>query len=141
MKRSISTIIILIITLLLLLLIIIIIIIIHIIVINRKEPVRFDSFRFRTFQTFIGSVRFGLGTYFPGSTRFGLRFSGASWFGLVRFRSFPHPVPAGSGINRFGSVRFGRFASVSYFFLERAGCGPEPSASVPTRPLWVVWHE
>ena len=26
---------------------------------SRKEPVRVDSFRFRTFRTFIGSVRFG----------------------------------------------------------------------------------
>ena len=70
-----------------------------------KESVRFDSFRFRTFRKFIGSVRFG--NYFPGSTRFGLRFSDASWLGPVRFGSFPRPVPAGSRIKRFGSVRFG----------------------------------
>ena len=29
-----------------------------------------------------------------------------SRLGPVRFVSFPRPVPAGSGINRFGSVRF-----------------------------------
>ena len=71
----------------------------------RKEPVRFDSFRFRT-------------NIFPGSMRFGLRFSDASWLGPVRFGSFPRPVPAGSRIKRFGSVRFSRFGSVSYSFLS-----------------------
>ena len=44
---------------------------------------------------------------FPGSTRFGLRFSDAWWLGPVRFGLFPRPVPAGSRIKRFGSVRFG----------------------------------
>ena len=42
---------------------------------------------------------------FPGSTRSGLRFSDASWLDPVRFGSFPHPVPAGSEIKRFGSAR------------------------------------
>ena len=67
----------------------------------RKEPVRFVSV--------------------PCSTRFVLRCSSASWLGLVRFGgSVPRPVPAGSGINRFGPVRLGRFGSVSYFFLQYA---------------------
>ena len=57
-----------------------------------------------------GSVRKCI---FPGSTRFGLRFSDTPWLGPVRFGSVPRPVPAGSGITRFGSVRFGsvRFGS------------------------------
>ena len=84
----------------------------------RKEPIRFDSFRFRTFDKFIGSVRFGSDKCFPGSMRFGLRFSEASWLGPVRFGSFPRPAPVGSEIKRFGSVRFGQFASVSYSFLK-----------------------
>ena len=64
--------------------------------------------------------RFGLvrKIRFPGLTRFGLRFSGPSWRGPVRFGSFPRTVPAGSIINelhgsvRFGSVRFGSVGSV-----------------------------
>ena len=102
---------------------------------SRKEPVRFDSFRLRTFQETIGSVRFGsvrLGNLFvparPGSacgfrTRRGL--------GPVRFGSFyiyiyiylslslyiyiyictyiyiyiSRQVPAFSEIKQFGSVR------------------------------------
>ena len=39
--------------------------------------------------------------------------------GSVRFGSVPHPVPAGSRIERFGSVRFGRLGSVSYTFGRR----------------------
>ena len=76
----------------------------------RKEPVRFDSFRFRTFREFIGSVRFGSEN---AMSRFDLRFPDASWLGPVRFGSFPRPVPAGSEIEWFGSagsvrpVRFG----------------------------------
>ena len=82
---------------------------------GRKEPVRFDSFRFRTFRKFIGSVRFGSENSLPGSMRFGLRFSDASWLGgPVRFGSVPRPVPAGSGIERFGSVRFGSAGSVRF---------------------------
>ena len=45
---------------------------------------------------------------FPGSTRFGLHFSDSPWLGPVRFDSVPRPVPAGSGIEWFGAVRFGR---------------------------------
>ena len=61
-----------------------------------------------------GSVRKNV---FPGSTRFGLLFR--IHRGSVRFGSVPRPVPAGSRIQRFGSVRFGRFSSVSYFFLSK----------------------
>ena len=42
-------------------------------------------------------------------------------FGPVRFGSFPRPVPAGSAIQRFDSVRFGRLGSVSYSFLITLG--------------------
>ena len=72
---------------------------------ERREPVCFDSFRFRTFRKrcWFGSVRFGR-FICPGSTRFRLRFSDASWLGPVRFGSFPRPVPAGSRIKRFGSA-------------------------------------
>ena len=63
----------------------------------------------------LGSVRFG--NCFYGSMRSDLRFLKASWFGRVRFGSVPRPVPAGSKIKRFGSVRFGLFGSVSYSFL------------------------
>ena len=56
-----------------------------------------------------GSVRFGSETLCSGSTQFGLLFSDASWLGPVRFGSVPRPVPAGSGIKRFGSVRPVRF--------------------------------
>ena len=79
-----------------------------------KEPVRFDSFRFRSFRTIFCSVRFGSvrTNKFPGSTRLGLRFSDAPWLGPVRFGSV-----SVSGIDRFCSVRFGRFGSVSYSFL------------------------
>ena len=34
------------------------------------------------------------------------------WLGPVRFGSFPRPVPSGSTITRFGSVRFGSAGSV-----------------------------
>ena len=85
---------------------------------KRKETVRFDSFRFQTFFENL-SVRFGSVRIFmiSGSTRFGLRFSDTLWLGPVRFGSVPRPVPAGSGIKRFGSVRFGRFSSVSHSLL------------------------
>ena len=79
-----------------------------------KEPLRFDSFRFRTFRQLIGSFR---KITFPGSTRFGLRFSDASWLGLVRFGSFSPPVPAGSRLN--GSVRFSSAGSVRFLIPSR----------------------
>ena len=86
----------------------------------RKEPVRFDSFRFRTLRKFIGSVRFGSVRKLisPDSTQFGLRFSDAPWLGPVGFGSFRvrfWPIPE---LN--SSVRFGRFGSVSYSFLQSA---------------------
>ena len=81
---------------------------------NRFGSIRFgcgllnySSFRFNSVRNMI----------FPGSTRFGLRFSDASWLGPVRFGSFPRSVPAVFRITRFGSVRLGRFGSVSYSFL------------------------
>ena len=85
---------------------------------NRKESVRFDSFRFRTFQN--SSARFGSvrEVKFPGSTQLGLRFSDASWLDPVRFDTFPRPVPPGSRVKQFGSVQFGRCGSVSYSFLQ-----------------------
>ena len=85
----------------------------------RKEPVRFDSFRFRSFLKFVGSVRFGSvrKIVVPGSTRFGLRFSDTSWLSPVRFGSFPRSVPSGSRVKRFGSVRPVRFGLL--FLPER----------------------
>ena len=80
----------------------------------------FGSIRFgsRLFEHIFGSVRFGLVRFgsvrkhiFPGSTWFGLRFSDRPWLGPVQFGSVPRPVPAGSGIKRLGSVRFGWFDS------------------------------
>ena len=41
----------------------------------------------------------------PGSTRFGLCVSDASCLGPGRFGSFPRPVPAGSRMKQFGSIR------------------------------------
>ena len=70
--------------------------------VSGKEPVRFGSRLCNNSSVRFGSVRTFI---FPGSTRFGLRFSDVSWLGLVRFGSFPRPVPAGSRIKRFGSVR------------------------------------
>ena len=80
----------------------------------RKEPVRFDSFWFRSFRKFIGLVRFGSDNYFPNSTRFVPHFSDASWLGPVRFGSVLLPVPADSRIKRVGSVRFGSAGSVGF---------------------------
>ena len=83
---------------------------------KRKEPVRFDSIRFRTFRKSIGSVRFGH-LNFPVRRGSACVFQTPSWLGLVRFGSVPHPVPVGSEIKRVGSVRFGRFGLVSDSFL------------------------
>ena len=112
--------------------------------IYRKEPVRFDLFRFRNFLNIIVSIRFGLAmsverlrrvakallVYFfhetmslyqegTGSVRFGSGlFENASLrFGSVRFRVLFRPVPKLNGSIRFDSVRFGRFGSVSYSYL------------------------
>ena len=78
---------------------------------ERTSSVRFVSVPDFSKINWFGSVR---KIRFPGSKLFGLRFSDVSWLGPVRFGSFPRQVPAGSGIKRFGSVRFGRFGSVSY---------------------------
>ena len=74
---------------------------------NRKETVRFDSFRFRTFRKLIGSVRCGSACAFRTRR------------GSVRFGSVPRPVPAGSGIKRFGSVQPVRFG---FSFLPEIPC-------------------
>ena len=81
---------------------------------TRKEPARFDSFRFRTFRKFIGSVRFSsvLKIRCPGSTRFGLRFSNAPWLGPVRFGS-----ASGSGRIQNLTVRFDSVQPVRLGFL------------------------
>ena len=71
----------------------------------RKEPVRFDSFRFRTF---IGSVRTII---FPDTVRpaFFRTYRGSVRFGSVRFRARFWPVPKLNGSFRFEvrPVRFG----------------------------------
>ena len=74
-----------------------------------------------------GSVRFVSVPDFSKIDRFGSVRNYVSWFdavrpafsgrvvarsGLVRFTSFPCPVPAGSRIKQFGSVRPVRFGSV-----------------------------
>ena len=83
---------------------------------------RFGSIRFGSGLLGNLSVRFGSENNISRFDGFSLRFSDASWLGPVRFGSVPRPVPAGSGMKRFGSVRFGsvrfgRFGSVSYAFL------------------------
>ena len=93
---------------------------------NRFGSIRFGSGLFDNSPVRFGSVRFGSvrKIQFPGSTRFGLPFSDASWLGPDRFGSFPRPVPAGSRIKRFDSVRPVRFGflflPVFYFVLSRA---------------------
>ena len=61
-----------------------------------------------------GSVRLGI---LVSPVRRGSACAFQTRRGSVRFGSVPRPVPAGSGIERFGSVRLGRSGSVSYFFL------------------------
>ena len=68
-----------------------------------------------SFRKFIGSVRFGSvrQTYFPvrrGSACVFRTRRGSVRLGSVRFL---RPVPAGSRIQRFGSLRFGRYGSIS----------------------------
>ena len=87
---------------------------------GRKEPFRFDSFRFRTSES--SSVRFGSvrKIEFPGSKRFGCAFRtrrGSVRFGSVRFRVPFRPVPK---LN--GSVRFGRFGSAGSVRLFIPSC-------------------
>ena len=81
---------------------------------NRFGSIRFGSGLFENLSVRFASVR---KITFPASTRFGLRFSDASWLGPIRFGSIPRPVPAGSRIKRFGSVRFGSVRSVRFGFL------------------------
>ena len=89
--------------------------------VSRKEPVRFGSVRLRTFLKLIGSVRFGSENYNSWLDVVRPAFFGrvVARSGSVRFGSVPRPVPAGSGIKRFGSVRPARFGSVSYSFLSK----------------------
>ena len=78
---------------------------------HRKEPVRFDSFWFRTFRKFIGSVQFGQ-LFAPvrrGSVCLFRTRRGSVRFGLVRFRVRFRPVPKLKASVRFGSVRPVRF--------------------------------
>ena len=82
---------------------------------------RFASIRFGSVSFEKSLFRFGSvwQLFLSGSMRFGLYFLNASWFGPVRFGSVPRPVPAGSEIKRFGSVR--PIGSVSYSFLRLPG--------------------
>ena len=95
---------------------------------KRFGPIRFGS---KLVRKLFGSVRFGSvrKCMFPGSTWFGLRFSDTPWLCPVRFGAVPRPVPAGSGITRFGSIRFGWFGSVSHFFLSLVPPGSRRGAS------------
>ena len=83
----------------------------------RKEPVRFDSFRFRTFRKLIGLVRFGSKMCLSRFDAVWPPFVGrlVARFGSVRFRVRFRPVPELNGSVR--PIRFGRFGSV-YSFLD-----------------------
>ena len=103
---------------------------------SRKEPVRFDSFRFRFLsRKFVGSVQFGLvrKICFPVRRCSASVFLDALWLEPVHLGSVQRPVPAGSEIMRFCSVRFGRFGSVSYSFLLVDDClqGHASTSNVP----------
>ena len=87
---------------------------------NRFDSIRSGSVLFEYSWVRFGSVR---KIIVPGSTRFGLRFTDASRLGPVRFGSFLCPVPSGSGMKRFGSVRFGSVWPVRFgFLLLPEGC-------------------
>ena len=79
--------------------------------VNRKETVRFDSFRFQTFRQLIDSVRFGSELYFSRFDAVRLAFFGhvMARSSSVRFRVRFRPVPEFNGLVRFGSVRPVRF--------------------------------
>ena len=68
----------------------------------RKEPVRFDSFRFRTFRKLIGSVRFGSD-------------NSISRFDVVR------PAFFGRVVARSGSVRFVSVSGSGRFQIKQFG--------------------
>ena len=79
---------------------------------GRKEPVRFDSFRFRTFRQFIGLVRFGSDKEISvrrGSACVFRTCRGSVRFSAVRFRVRFRPVPELNGSVRFGSAGSVRF--------------------------------
>ena len=85
---------------------------------SRKEPARFDSFRFRNFRKVIVAFRFGsvwqlfIPVRCSSACVFRTR-NGSVRFGSVRFRVRFGPLPKSTS-----SVRFGRFGSVSYSFLN-----------------------
>ena len=78
---------------------------------NRFGTISCGSGLFESSSVRFGSVR---KIVVPGSTRFGLRFLDALWLGPVRFGSVPRPFPAGSEIQRVGSVRFGSAGLVRF---------------------------
>ena len=78
-----------------------------------REPVRFDSFRFRIFLKLIGSVRFGSDKLFSRFDPIRLPVERL----MARSCSVRTVSASGSGrfqsqAVRFGSVRFGRFGSL-----------------------------
>ena len=82
-----------------------------------KEPLRFDSFRFRTFSKIdrFGSVRFGkvVSTVRRGSACALRTRRGSVLSGSVRFRVRFRPIPKLNGSVRFGSIRPVRFGFLS----------------------------
>ena len=86
---------------------------------NIAERNRFGSIRFGSVIFENSSVRFGTVRNLCFPVWRGSACTSRMRRGSVRFGSVPRPVPvpAGSEITRFGSVRFGRFGSVSYSFL------------------------
>ena len=87
---------------------------------NRKEPLRFDSFRFRTFRKLIGLVQFG---------------SGNSYFRFDAVR----PALVGRVVARSGSVRFGSAGSVRFLIpsynIKRSGLANKNKWAPPQTPL------
>ena len=91
-----------------------------IVAVLRKEPVRFDRLRFRSFRKFICSVRFG--SVWFGKPNLPVRIGWACvfrtrrssvWSGSVRFGS-----PSASGRFRNYTVRFSSVRPVRFGFLE-----------------------
>ena len=76
-----------------------------------KDPVRFDSFRFRTFRQFIGSVRFRSE---DSIFRFGAVRPALFGLAVARSGSFRFDFASGSGRFRSHKVRFGSVGSVRF---------------------------
>ena len=70
---------------------------------SRKEPLRFDSFRFRNFRKLIGSVRFGSERSF-------------SWFDAVRPALFGRVVARSDSVRSGSAVSSGRFRNSRVWF-------------------------